>query len=237
MSDDLHQSNSSPAGPRRGNLKSVTHSQTKAQWKESLRSGCLERAKLARRERLRKSRRSDSDNNCNGVDLNDPTSSGETSNHTNGSGSSGQAKRGREDDHRNGWCEVGEMQHGSIVDHTPGDRSDGAMKNNPEMLHRLESGDSEENVVDTARALVEQELRRAMAGVQHCHQVCPMDGGLPTKKPYHGGFARELDTMDSDLIEPSREERDCAKDEYIISHEEFVELLNEVTEELEKEGE
>ena len=38
------------------NIKSLSLSQTKAQWKDNIRKGCLERAKIARRERLRKSR-------------------------------------------------------------------------------------------------------------------------------------------------------------------------------------
>ncbi|KAL7525466.1 hypothetical protein ACHAXR_001017 [Thalassiosira sp. AJA248-18] len=78
--------------------------------------------------------------------------------------------------------------------------------------------------------------------MQHCHQVCPLEGGVPWKKAHQGGI-RELDIMmDSDLTELDESSADGGKqqqmdDEYKISQQEFLELLNDVTEELQKEDE
>ena len=60
------------------NIKSLSLSQTKQQWKENIRKGCLERAKIARRERLRKSRSNEASDTNDEQDLHNvsrPTSS------------------------------------------------------------------------------------------------------------------------------------------------------------------
>ena len=219
----------------RGNIKSKSiHSQTQSQWKEKLRRGCLERAKIARRERLRKSRSSmRNGDNGGGSGL-----LGSDSIHTcssivsplGGSVKSRPSKRGREES-QSDWSEMVNAE--AIVDHTPADDFDRqaerqAMLLNDNQKNGWESCNSEENVVDTARALVEQELQRALTGLQHCHQVHPFDGSVPTKKS-HG------DRMDSSLTEV--EEVKQTEDEYKITQEEFAALLDDVTEELQREGE
>ncbi|KAL7428960.1 hypothetical protein ACHAXH_003194, partial [Discostella pseudostelligera] len=76
--------------------------------------------------------------------------------------------------------------------------------------NNLQEDDDEEerNIVDTARALVEQELQRALSGVQQCRDMITMSSRA----------------KDDDI-------------DFSISHEEFMELLNDVTEELQREDE
>lgn len=69
-----------------------------------------------------------------------------------------------------------------------------------------EHEEEEGNAVDTARALVEQELQRAFSGVQQCREK---------------------------MISTSSGDYDF---DYSISQEEFLELLKDVTEELQREG-
>ncbi len=238
----------------RRDVKSTSRAQTQAQWKEKIRTGCLERAKLARRERLRKSRMNNANSDVSnslvfGVNGSDSNGNGGTSSDTTipmaGNGRIRQAKRGRDEFYTDFNTDEMKMGGGRMVDHTPGDDSGiyyqkGGLDDIA--LQRLESGDSEENVVDTARALVEQELQRAMMGIQHCHQVRPLDGGVPWKKT-HGSVGgkplHELERMDSDFVElkGGDQEMKHVEDDYKISQEEFQELLNDVTEELQREGE
>lgn len=228
----------------RGNVKAASRSHAQARWKEQLRRGCLERAKAARRERLRKSRQGNEGDSLNGGagggggggGVSSFTCSSASTNR-NGNGAARSAKRDR-DDNLPDWNNTNGDGNERIVDHTPFDRfragSDGEY--NPKSLIRMESGDSEENVVDTARALVEQELQRAMVGMHHLQQLNPLDGSAPMKKTPCG--EREMDLVDGGLMD-TQECRDASPTdhEYRISHEEFEELLNDVTEELEKEGE
>ncbi|KAL9180407.1 hypothetical protein ACHAXT_008377 [Thalassiosira profunda] len=201
-----------PSVSPRGNVKTNSHLQTKAQWKEELRRGCLERAKAARRKKLRRARQ----HNCSGEG--GGLAGSADSNANNGNGSSRLLKRGR-DDNTSEWND--DEINAKIVD-LNGD-NDASL---PPELTRLESGDSETNVVDAARALVEQELQRAMTGMHHYQQVCPLDGGAPAKR--ERGAAMEYEEI---------EEPRPTEEEYRISHEEFAELLNDVTEELQREGE
>ena len=211
------QSIKSSGSSERQNIKSKSHSQTKAQWKETIRRGCLERAKIARRERLRKSRgqrRSDS------TDIGDCSSNYKISHLPS-------SKRDR-DESISEWS-GSELNNEVMVDHTPGDYQS-------KRLSHMESGDSVENVVNTARVLVEQELQRALSGMHHCHQVCPLDGSVPSKKVHCAGsevVSRELDSMESEELSDLQSNAE----EYKISQEEFAELLNDVTEELQREGE
>jgi len=230
-SDNNHHKSSAV---QRGNIKSNSHSQAQSQWKGKLRRGCLERAKLARKERLRKSRLKNCDN---GGEPSLVDSCNDTCN-ANAQTNSRQWKRDRNESHPE-WHDS-ELNDEGMVDHTPRDSSGNTCQTllNGNLQHR-ESANSDENVVDTARNLVEQELQRALTGLQHCNQVCPVDGGIPWKKTNGGerGF-RELDSMDSDLNElQGREETTQMEDEYKISQEEFANLLNDVTEELEREDE
>jgi len=187
------------------NIKSLSLSQTKQQWKENIRKGCLERAKIARRERLRKSRSNETSDTNDEQDLQNvikPTSS----------------KRYRDEEYNDTELDINNL----MVDHIP----------HHEVLPRMESCDSSETVVNTARVLVEEELRNAINGIQHCHQVCPLDGSAPVKRLYGSSEKREpLDSMDSEEL------NELQDGEYKISKEEFEELLNDVTEELQKEDE
>ncbi len=218
------------------NIKALSRAHTSAQWKETLRKGCLERVKLARMERLRKSRllnvsvddsvASSSAASTNPLPMNE--SCGKNNN---------RLKRGRNEELEDvDWSGINEYKDvESIIDRTHwagGCNSDDDSQiqtepsygqtslplfemNNPErhgdtnMKEDYGGGEEEEmgNVVETARALVEQELQRAISGMQQCRE----------------------------LVTRSSRARDANID-YSISHEEFLELLNDVTEELQREG-
>lgn len=187
------------------NIKSLSLSQTKQQWKENIRKGCLERAKIARRERLRKSRSNETSDTNGELDLQNvsrPTSS----------------KRCRDVEYNDTDVDINDL----MVDHIP----------HHEVLPHMESCDSSETVVNTARVLVEEELRNAINGIHHCHAVCPLDGSTPVKRLYGSSEKREpLDSMDSEEL------NELQDGEYKISKEEFEELLNDVQEELQREDE
>lgn len=252
----------SSASVVRDNIKSKSHSQTKAQWKDTLRRGCLERAKNARRERLRTSRRgldgtNNSDNNGrswgDGI-VSDGSGSLEcitTSSVACGRDNNGNVdmiKRGRENSHPDEWNN-NEFDDNDVVNvdhHTHVDNDNEFGHGVQQTSNHGESMDSEENIVDAARSLVEQELQRALTGVQHWHQVCPVDGGIPRKKMHHTGEEGEAgDVRDVEFMEGEElaelHEREEAKHnmdgEYKISQEEFADLLNDVTEELQREDE
>lgn len=230
---------------RRGNIKSVPHLQTKVQWKEIIRKGCLERAKIARRQRLRRSRLHDSDHD-EGIGLVGYCrydAPGASNIHSDTNVKIGSSKRGR--DESNVDWNIGDYDDEVIVDHSEGGDSCIAShavlsgENNDRFDHhlqRLVSGTSEENAVDTARALVELELQRALTGMQHHHQVCPFDGGVPWKKT-HGGEISLREMNECQAIEEAEFMDDKYKEEYTMSRKEFMELLNDVTEELQRDGE
>eukprot|EP00578_Thalassiosira_sp_NH16_P021481 CAMPEP_0181103968 /NCGR_PEP_ID=MMETSP1071-20121207/15166_1 /TAXON_ID=35127 /ORGANISM="Thalassiosira sp., Strain NH16" /LENGTH=413 /DNA_ID=CAMNT_0023187113 /DNA_START=98 /DNA_END=1339 /DNA_ORIENTATION=- len=240
--DDKHPSSAAP----RSNIKSKSRSQAQAQWKEHLRKGCLERAKLARRDRLRTSRLHSEDND------HEPRLVGNSSDASSvasqmifGNGNIVSSKRGRDESHAE-W-NPSHISDEANVDHTPWCNPALQTSNNSCAEHEREldhdgqhgeSGDIEANVDVMARSLVEQELQRALTGVQHCHQVCPLDGEIPCKRTNAGVAARDLDIMDSESNElRGGDESRQIKDEYIISQQEFAELLNDVTEELQREDE
>jgi len=251
--------------PVRGNVKSKSHAETKAQWKDKIRKGCLERAKDARKKRLLKSRQAlqhgggDDDDNDGGADADGLD--GQRSNGFNNKcgiadrtvcrvratdGTIG--KRGREEGSHGTpeWNEFNNNNGASIsiiVDRTPVDNTN-EMTSDALLAHR-ESGDSNENAVATARTLVERELQRALTGLRHCNKVRPPDGGVPWKKAtsQHDYGAGEWDSSEfmggNELAEVQGMEEEVKEmeDEYKISKEEFEELLNDVTEELEREDE
>ena len=212
---------------QRDNIKSKSHSQTKAQWKETIRKGCLERAKLARRERLRRSR---TRNNNSDIDISSsnngglegvPTHQSSVSSGRSGNSYNKQYKRGRDE-----W-DISEVNNDLMVDHTPTENRS---------YPRLESGDSTDCVVNTARLLVEQELQRVMNGIQHCHQICPLDGSIPTKKKNYAN-QKSLDSMNSELSNETKLDEHDHEHEYKMSKEEFDQLLNDVQTELQRENE
>ena len=104
-----------------------------------------------------------------------------------------------------------------------------AAPENDENDDRGESGDGEEDVVDAARSLVEQELQRALTGLQRCQRVCPLD---------EEQVVRDMTLVDGDLSDfRGGEEGKKPDGDYEMSRDEFADLLNAVTEELEREGE
>ena len=232
-----------PSPAMRRGIKSIPHSQTKAEWKEIIRRGCLERAKIARMQRLRRSRLHDPDNfkgtGLGGYCRDDYP--GTNNIHSDISVVIEPSKRGRDESDAD-W-NISDCDEEVIVDHTgdPGINSHAALSGEnydrfDRDLQRLVSGTSEKNAVDTAKTLVELELQRALTGMQHHHQVCPLDGGAPWKKTHGGGIIlKEMNEFqaiaEADYVD------DEYKEEYKMSHEEFVELLNDVTEELQRDGE
>ncbi len=222
---------------RRGNIKTVSHLQTKAQWKDIIRRGCLQRAKIARRQRLQRSRLHDSDND-DGIGLGgyrayDPPLANNIYSDTCNSVMVGASKRSRDESHSDWNINEYSPEGGgvSVDSHAmligknddPYDRD----------VRRLVTGISERNAVDTARALVELEMKCALSGIQHHQQIRPLDGGAPRKKTHDGG-ALLREANDFEAIEDTDNGN---IEKYTMSHEEFSELLNDVTEELQKDGE
>ncbi|KAL3808959.1 hypothetical protein ACHAXA_004785 [Cyclostephanos tholiformis] len=220
---------------RRGNIKAVSHSQTKAQWKDIIRRGCLKRAKIARRRRLRRSRLHDPDND-DGIGLGgyrtyDPPVASNVSSDNSDMTSALKRDRDESDSDWNINDYITEGGDFSIDSHAqPRDKNDDRFDHD---IRRLVTGIGEHNAVDTARALVELELQCALSGMQHHRQISPLDGGAPWKKTNGGGVSlREANGFQAidDMVNGDTEK-------YTMSHEEFLELLNDVTEELQRDDE
>lgn len=223
-------------GHRRGrgsggtNIKALSRAHTSAQWKESLRKSCLERAKHARMERLRKSRlinvsfdNSAASSNAASLNLLPPEEGCNINNN--------RLKRGRDDEVEDiDWCGINNYNQVEVINNGRANVTedcnlgvdsplisspiDGQTRTSFSQLQEdsnMREGDDdemkEENIVDTAKALVEQELQRALSGVQHCRAL----------------LTRSTRARDDDI-------------DYSISHEEFLELLNDVTEEMQRDG-
>jgi hypothetical protein len=93
------------------------------------------------------------------------------------------------------------------------------------------SSHPEDNSMIEARALVEQQLQKCMMGLRHCQQILPVDGfENASKKKSKGVEAAEMNVDFSDA------QLDFDEDECKMSEEEYLELINAVTEELEREG-
>ena len=91
---------------------------------------------------------------------------------------------------------------------------------------------TEDDPIQTAKALVEQEMQKAMMGLRHCHQFAPLNGEENScKRKMKNGEDISVDvTMDHSVGDSNFD------DQCIMSHEEYMELVNAVTEELEREG-
>lgn len=217
---------SASSASRRVNIKSSSVAQSSNQWKDNLRKHLLSRAKKARLLRLKRARQGSSD-------LGDTSLQHNSIKSTPFEFVRGQAKRGREKemidmedgfalDEFNSESSAGGLG-GLIVDHTPSISQVSCID-----LDRLSSGNSEDNVISTARALVEQELQRAINGMNHARQIRPRDGSTPCKRMVVRGESSSFDCEMNSEGPPSA---------YQISQEEFAQLLSEVTEELQKEDE
>jgi hypothetical protein len=228
-----HPNNGHPIPAMRRGIKSIHHSQTKAEWKEVIRRGCLERAQIARRQRLRRSRLHDPEyykGACPGGHCRDDYP-GTSNIHSDIRVMIGPSKRGR--DESNADWNISDYDDEVMADCTGDSGIDSnAALNGP----NYDQFDSEGNAVDTAKTLVELELQRALTGMQHHHLVCPLDGGTPWKKTHGGGIiSKEINEFQA--IEATDNTDNEYKEEYKMSHEEFLELLSDVTEELLRDGE
>ena len=211
---------SNTAANRRVGIKSNTVAQSRNQWKDNLRKDLLARAKKARLLKLKRARLGSSDMGDSSLQHNSFESSSEFGH--------GHAKRDREEeiiedgfafDEFNSSNGVGGLG-GLIVDHTPS-------ISQCVDLDRLSSGNSGDNVIGTARALVEQELQRAINGMNHARQIRPWDGSTPCKRM----VVRDESSFDCEM------DSEGPPSAYQISQEEFAQLLSEVTDELQKEDE
>ncbi len=227
---------------KRENIKSKS---TKSQWKEKLRAECISRAKDARREKIRQARRSsnnDDNNYCchRGVGVASSTIASSTAACSNiyesrDAPSIAAMKRSREKmmvQHNNNSDTTNSSsnndQYQRMVDHTPMDYNENHHILSSSSRQISHGGVSDEGVIDTARMLVEHELQRALMGLQQCEQI--QQGAPSCKKAYHGlgggdnYLGNEGNTQDNE-------------EEYKITQQEFVALLAEVTEELQREEE
>ncbi|EJK65969.1 hypothetical protein THAOC_13131 [Thalassiosira oceanica] len=223
ISPQPSRTSSTAASSRRASIKSNTVAQSRNQWKDNLRKELLSRAKKARLLRLKRARQGSSDMADTSLQHNSVESSFEFA--------YGQAKRDREEgtieitddgfafDEINSESSAGGLG-GLIVDHTPS-------ISQCVDLDRLSSGNSGDNVIGTARALVEQELQRAINGVNHARQIRPRDGAPPCKRV----AVREESSFDCEM------NSEGPPSAYQISQEEFAQLLSEVTDELQREDE
>ena len=220
--------------PNGETVKSKSARSNHAQWKEKLRTDCIARAQNARRQKIQQARRrrSSDDNMSVGGGGAAAAAASSTiaslSNDVTNNGEGAANKRGREIIHNtsksnnssssNNNNNNNSDQYQRMVDHVPVDYF-----NDVQELRKINSGGvSEEGVLDTAKMLVEHELQRALTGLRHCEQ---MQQGAPScKKSYH----ESLSEVDNDNNE---------EEEYKISQEEFVSLLADVTEELQREEE
>lgn len=179
------------AGPKTTSIRSNSQ-----QWKDNLRKECVERAKSARRERLRKQRANNkADGNIHGDN----------------SGLNG--GRGMKRDRQ---------EHASELHHY--DNNDENRSNS--MVNDVTYSYEKDDPMQTARELVEQELQKSMLGLRHCHQFCPLDGENASKRTTRAGAEEITDMNDIDGDD----------EEWKMSHEEYLELIDAVTEELEREG-
>lgn len=170
-------------------------------WKDSLRRDCIERAKSARRERLRRQR----SNGASAVQYSDATQMKGAAVED-----SQRMKRDRED-------------HDSTFDYCE------------QPLDYEFATHPENDAIREAKALVEQQLQQSMMGLRHCQQILPLDGTENVSKRMMRGSAPgdvTVDCPDLDLDPFSSCDEECK-----MSEEEYLELINAVTEELEREGE
>ncbi|KAL3786859.1 hypothetical protein HJC23_013780 [Cyclotella cryptica] len=186
-------------------------------WKEDLRQECLERAKMARRDRFM-GRRSSGGSTCHDAANDNSHSMTEDCDQYQG------MKRLREGDHWNTSDDYHEMgEHGEHMwlsdcrGSSVCNDSTCAAKENP--LH------------SAAKALIEQELQKSMMGLRHCQQILPLhDEGNASKRKTGIGCRNATAGLNvNDLFHDD--------DECKMSREEYAELVNAVTEELERENE
>jgi hypothetical protein len=237
MSENNFLNDGHPSAVRRGNIKTVSNSQTNAQWRDKIRRGALQRAKIARRQRLQRSRLHDSRNDdrigLGGYRAHDPPLANTMYPDTCNSVIVGTSKRSRDESYSDWNINEYSPNRGAI---SVGSYAVPRGKNEDPYDHdvrRLVTGISEDNAVDTARALVELEMQCALSGIQHHQQTCPLDGGAPWKKSHDGW----VHLREANNVEAIGDTDNGNIEKYRMSHEEFVELLNDVTEELQREGE
>jgi hypothetical protein len=181
-----------PQQQQRSNPKAQSLQNNSQQWKDNLRRDCIERAKSARRERLRRQR----------------SSGAATDAIADGGGDSNRLKRGFI--YPNSEFDT---DHEHPIDHNE-------TCNLP----------NEDSAMQEARALVEQQLHESMIGLRHCQHILPADGvENPSKRKMKGVVATDMN-VDVSCAQFGFDEDECK-----MSEEEYSELVNAVTEELERE--
>ena len=240
-----HEPHNDGISPSRNNLKSHLTVRAKSKWKENLREECLGRAKIARRERLKRVRLNDADIGMDGVSMNHVTGSGATK-----SSSFKRGREGRDSGISGGILELLSFDHTCALSHPNlvngqfGEQDTLFGNDDNFMKHHNVDKHGEGSAIHTAKALVERELQRALTGLKYCQQVHPLEG-VPCKKsawtPYVGNVDdhnedRDIDIDRMELEQKEEEEHGGGEDEYKISEQELIELLHDVTEELQREG-
>ncbi|KAK1737620.1 RPA-interacting protein C-terminal domain-containing protein [Skeletonema marinoi] len=192
---------------QREHLKSKSAKSNHAQWKQKLRTDCIARAQTARRKKIQQARRRDSDDPQHNIGVAASSTIASSMCYNSDVTSCRDVNKRGRENNNDSNDEYEQM-----VDHIPLDDY-----NDVHGLQKMSSGGvSDEGVLDTAKMLVEHELQRALTGLRHCEQ---MQQGAPScKKSYQGSLEED-------------------EEEYKISQEEFVALLAEVTEELQREEE
>jgi hypothetical protein len=190
--------------------------QTNSQrWKENLRKECLERAKMARRERFM-GHRSNGGSTCHHAPSESARTTAEDWHRYQG------MKRPREGDHSNAANYCDEMgEHGGHMW-----LSDCKLAN---IFNDSTCAEKENPSHFEAKALVEQELQKSMMGLRHCYQILPLhDEGNASKRMV--GIAGWNSTAELNADDFFHEGDECK-----ISREEYDDLVNAVTDELERE--
>jgi hypothetical protein len=230
-------------------------SQAKHKWKENLRKECLERAKSARRDKLRRKRSScDGDEDDSGNTAANATVRYEfgTSARVNTTGIDQfqGMKRGRDDRDNSEWhneSEIDQTAHsnhhvfGEHGEHNWLKRCDASTGYNNSNNNYIAFSHGENHAIHAAKELVEQELQKALMGMRHCRQTHPLGGDVPSKKTHWNRRVEEAAAMAFETDGMDEKELDGNEDpgmggDYELSHEEFLDLLHEVTEELQLEG-
>lgn len=201
-SNSPHQQHPSRIAPK---LKSFR--ENSQQWKENLRRDCIERAKLARRERLRTQRSGGAPFGAGGH-CNDLTQLNQISS------SIKRDKRWKRDREERDCL----FEYKQWVD------------------RQFASNDlsfPEDDAIGEAKALVEQQLQKSIVGLRYCQQVLPLDYvENASKRRMRGGEAADT------TVDYFNENLDglCLDEECKMTEAEYLDLVNAVTEELDRSG-
>lgn len=223
------------------NIKALSRAHASAQWKETLRKSCLERVKLARMERLRKSRLLNVS-----VDNSIASWSAASTNLLPSSEgccveSDNRLKRGREEELENvDWSGIHDYNYNdddddeSIIKYTQGT---GGFNSD---------ADSEIRNVPTDSQLRSLSLFEICNSQRQEDSIMQEDDDNSENKEEGNAVDMARALVEQELQRASSGVQQCRERfitslgdygfDYSLSHEEFLELLNDVTEELQREG-